>query len=148
MEKWHQVHKIIRKKQLILKIKTGISKYVWIRLKLDLHNCSSQNIAIALSCDDISIDQFLFFFSLHSQHVITHISSRVAIIVLRLIILTNCLKISYSLSHGEQINVEGAGFFRKMSQNNGQITGRRKQALGCVQKKVEKLQMHIQRKLF
>ena len=60
-------------------------------LKLDLPDCSSHDIAEVLSWDDISINKF--FFSL-TQHMVTYISSRVVITVLRLIILTNYLKIS------------------------------------------------------
>ena len=63
-----------------------------------------------MSCDDISIDQFLFFFPPFTQHVITHISSRVAIIVLHLIVLANCQRLAKSYNHGEQINVEGVVF--------------------------------------
>ena len=33
------------------------------RIELDFHDCSSWDIAKALSCDNINIDQFLFFFS-------------------------------------------------------------------------------------
>ena len=50
-----------------------VFKHVWMRLKLDLYDCWSQDITIAVCVSDgISIDIVLFI-----QPVFTHISSRV-----------------------------------------------------------------------
>ena len=59
----------------------------------------------------INFCSFFFF----TQHVITHISSRIAIIVLHLIALTHCQRLAKSYGHAEQINVKGGVFLRKMS---------------------------------
>ena len=64
-----------------------------------------------MSSDDISIDQFLFFFLPFTQHVITHISSRVAIIVLRLIILTDCLRLAKVLDMENKLMPKAMVFF-------------------------------------
>ena len=66
----------------------------------------------------ISFCSFFFF----THHVITHIPSRLAIIVFHLIVLTNCQRLTKSYSHGEQINVEDVVFFSKNFQNNWKIT--------------------------
>ena len=86
----------------------------------------------------------LFF--LFTQHVITHISLRVAIIALGLIILTNCLRLAKVLAMENKLMLR-RWFFSKNFQNNGKITvivG--SSHLDVFRKKVEKLPMHIQRK--
>ena len=85
-----------------------------------------------MSCDDISIDWFLFFF-FFTQHVITHISSRVAIILLRLFVLMNCQRLAKSYSHGEQINAESI-FFKQFPKYWKDYCNNWKQPLGCVKK--------------
>ena len=56
---------------------------------------------------------FCSFFSLHLACDYS-ISSRVAIIALSLIVLTNCQRLAKSYSHGEQINVEGVAMGNKL----------------------------------
>ena len=48
------------------------------KLKLDICICSSRDKTLALSCDDISIDQFLLLF-FFTQHAITPILSRASL---------------------------------------------------------------------
>ena len=90
------------------------------RLKLDFHDCWLQDIAIALSCDDISIDQFLFFFFLHSACDYS-ISFTVAIIALRLIILNNCLRLAKVLAMENKLIMKALVFSQNVK-NNGKIT--------------------------
>ena len=88
-------------------------------LKLDLQ-----------SCDDISIDQFFCSFSPFTQHVITHISSRVAI----LYIITNSLRLTEALQPFSWSVV----FFWKISRIIERLLDSRKQSFWWVQKKSRK----------
>ena len=93
----------------------------------------------------ISIDQFFCSFFPFTQDVIIHISSRVAIIV-KCFYYNELTEINWGLI---AIFLERCFFFAKNIQNNGKITVIVGSSHSDVfRKKVEKLQMHMQRKSY